>query len=181
MGEKRVRNEGGVELILRSRDTRLPGSVCNAVDACRYNDFALVLINPADHDKVNPSLPFFGGPTGLGGASSLGEDLYTVGNSGLRFGISELGPKYEFSTGMVGNGWNHRTYAVSPGIPGDSGSGHVDADGAAMGVTSTLGLLPFPGSNGILDLATALEYLEANTDLDVELALGTEPFDSRLP
>jgi hypothetical protein len=111
----------------------------------------------------------------------LGEDLYTVGDSSLRLGISTLGPKYEYSTGMTGDGWIHRTYAVSPGIPGDSGSGHMDADGAAMGVTSTLALAPFAGSNGIVDLATALDYLEANTNLDVRLANGTEAFDNRLP
>lgn len=149
--------------------------------ACSFNDFALVKLHPDDHDKVNPSMPFFGGPHGIGGDSALGDDLYTVGNSGLRFGISELGPKYEYSTGMTGDGWIHRTYAVSPGIPGDSGSGHMQADGAAMGVTSTLGLLPFPGSNGIVDLATALDYLHDNTDLDIQLADGTEAFGTQLP
>lgn len=149
--------------------------------ACRFNDFALVKLHPDDHDSVNPSMPFFGGPHGIGGDSALGDDLYTVGDSSLRLGISELGPKYEYSTGMTGDGWIHRTYAVSPGIPGDSGSGHMQADGAAMGVTSTLGLLPFPGSNGIVDLAMALDYLDANTDLDVQLADGTEAFDNQLP
>jgi len=32
-------------------------------DACAYNDFALVRIDPADAGNVNPSVPFFGGPT----------------------------------------------------------------------------------------------------------------------
>ncbi len=34
-------------------------------NTCAYNDFALVKIDPADHDKVNPTVPTFGGPTGL--------------------------------------------------------------------------------------------------------------------
>ena len=35
-------------------------------DTCAYNDFALVKIDPADVAKVNPSIPFWGGPTGVG-------------------------------------------------------------------------------------------------------------------
>ena len=35
-------------------------------DACAYNDFALVRIDPADVGNVNPSVPGFGGPTGVG-------------------------------------------------------------------------------------------------------------------
>ena len=31
-------------------------------DTCAYNDFALVRLNPADHGKVNPSVPHWGGP-----------------------------------------------------------------------------------------------------------------------
>ena len=34
-------------------------------DTCAYNDLALVKIDPADVGKVNPSIPFWGGPTGL--------------------------------------------------------------------------------------------------------------------
>ena len=34
-------------------------------DTCAYNDLALVKLDPADYGKVNPSIPFWGGPTGL--------------------------------------------------------------------------------------------------------------------
>jgi hypothetical protein len=37
-------------------------------DTCAYNDLALIRIDPADADRVNPSVPGFGGPTGIGGA-----------------------------------------------------------------------------------------------------------------
>src|SRR5690349_17471423 len=33
---------------------------------CSYNDFALVELSGADAADVNPSMPFFGGPTGIG-------------------------------------------------------------------------------------------------------------------
>ncbi len=35
-------------------------------DTCAYNDFALVRVNPADVAKVDPTVPGFGGPTGVG-------------------------------------------------------------------------------------------------------------------
>ncbi|MFC7493936.1 hypothetical protein ACOADD_06855, partial [Nocardioides sp. CPCC 206349] len=33
--------------------------------ACAYNDFALVRLKRGDAAKVNPSIPFWGGPTGI--------------------------------------------------------------------------------------------------------------------
>src|SRR3954468_831407 len=34
-------------------------------DTCAFNDLALVRIDPADVGQVNPSIPFWGGPTGI--------------------------------------------------------------------------------------------------------------------
>src|SRR5947208_4978018 len=34
-------------------------------DTCAYNDLALVKVAAADVGKVNPSIPFWGGPTGI--------------------------------------------------------------------------------------------------------------------
>ena len=53
-------------------------------DACAYNDFALIRLDPADHAKVNPSIPTYGGPTGVGGATAAGDRVYSYGNSSLR-------------------------------------------------------------------------------------------------
>lgn len=152
-----------------------------ASNLCRFNDFALVRLHPADHGRVNPSLPHFGGPAALGGATATGDRAYSVGNSSLRYGIEELKPKYEASLGMQGGGWIHRLYAVTPGIPGDSGSGHVDDDGRAIGVSSTLQVAPYAGSNGVTDLRRALDYLRSTTPMRPQLAKGTEPFDPSLP
>lgn len=148
---------------------------------CRFNDFALVRLHPADHGRVNPSLPHFGGPVALGGATAAGDQAYSVGDSSLRPAIEELKPKREASLGMQGGGWIHRLYAVTPGIPGDSGSGHVDSDGRAIGITSTLQAAPHPASNGVTDLRRALEYLHSTTPLRPQLVRGTEPFDASLP
>ena len=46
---------------------------------------------------------------------------------------------------------------MTPGVPGDSGSAFLSADGKAIGVLSTLGLAPLPLSNNIGDLAKELD------------------------
>jgi hypothetical protein len=145
-------------------------------DACAYNDFALIRLDPADHGSVNPSIPAFGGPVGLGSTTSAGETVYSYGNSSLRLGISQLSPKTGISLGASANGWTHSVYTVSPGVPGDSGSAFLDSQGRAVGVLSTLAIAPLAGSNGVSDVANALSYMEAHTSLDVTLANGTEPF-----
>jgi hypothetical protein len=147
-------------------------------DICAYNDFALVEIDPADAGDVNPSIPFFGGPTGIDtDGLAPGELVYSYGNSPLRLGISALSPKVGVSAAEVGAGRSHEVYTLSPGVPGDSGSAFLDSAGKAFGALSTLNLAPLPVSNGVIDLAMALDYANANGGLgDVELVLGTEDF-----
>jgi len=144
-------------------------------NACAYNDFALIRIDPADHAKVNPSIPFWGGPVGVGDATSALERVYSYGNSSLRLGLSALSPKTGLSLGTNGGGWNHPVYTASPGIPGDSGSAFLDRDGKAIGVLSTLQLAPLVGSNGVSDVGLALAYARAH-GMQVDLVPGTEPF-----
>ncbi len=113
-------------------------------NACAYNDLALVKINPADVPKVNPSVPGFGGPTGVGTVGGLGSTVYSYGNSELRGGVTKLSPKQGVIVQNEGNGWSHNAYTVTPGIPGDSGSGFMNASGHAIGVLSTVELAPRP-------------------------------------
>jgi hypothetical protein len=153
-------------------------------NTCAYNDLALVKVDSADVAKVNPSVPFWGGPTGIDtDVTQLGDQLYTYGNSSLRFGISALSPHTGISLGdaAADGGWSHPLYTVSPGIPGDSGSGFLSADGSAVGVLSTLGLAPLPASNNIGDLAHELAFAQAHAGIaGLRLVLGTEPFDPAL-
>lgn len=152
-------------------------------DTCAYNDFALVRVDPADHGSVNPSIPHWGGPNGLNTLGNpTGSQLYTYGNSSLRFGITELSPKTGVSLGTTASGWSHPTYTVSPGIPGDSGSALLDASGKASGVLSTLALAPLAGSNNFGDLSRELAYAQSHGQSGLTLALGTVAFDgSKLP
>ena len=146
-------------------------------DVCAYNDLALVRIDPADVAKVNPSVPGFGGPTGVGGPSATGGDVFSYGNSSLRFGITQLSPKRGIVVTTEGNGWSRTVYTVTPGIPGDSGSGFLNASGQAIGTLSTVALAPLAGSNGVADLGRELAYARANDGLsDLQVVNGTEPF-----
>lgn len=145
-------------------------------NACAYNDFALIRLAAADYDKVNPSVPVWGGPVSLGGTTALGDAVYSYGNSSLRLGISQLSPKTGFSLGSAAGGWTHDVYTVTPGIPGDSGSAFLSATGAALGTLSTVAIAPFAGSNGVGDLGREFAYMLNNGGPNVELALGTEAF-----
>lgn len=147
-------------------------------DICAFNDFALVEIDPADVEDINPSIPFFGGPVGLDSDGlPAGEEVFSYGNSPLRAGVDELSPRAGVSAGDVGNGRSHEVFTITPGIPGDSGSAFLDSDGDAVGLLSTLNIAPLPGSNGVTDIAKALDYANANGDIgEIEIVLGTEPF-----
>lgn len=146
-------------------------------DTCAYNDLALVRLDPADVGKVNPSVPGFGGPTAVGGAGALGSTVYSYGNSSLRGGVTKLSPKQGIVIQNEGGGWSHVVATLTPGIPGDSGSGFLNEAGAAIGVLSTLQLAPLPATNGVGDLARELAYARASPAFsEVRLVPGTEPF-----
>ena len=150
------------------------------VETCEYNDFALIRLEPTDVSRVNPSVPYFGGPLAVGDATDELEDVYTYGNSSLRLGLTVLSPKSGYSLGTTPEGWSHTVYTVTPGIPGDSGSAFLDSKGDAIGTLSTVAIAPLAGSNGVSDLAHQLAYARANGFPDLQLVPGTEPFQPGL-
>ncbi|MFW6775338.1 hypothetical protein ACOACO_13710 [Nocardioides sp. CPCC 205120] len=151
-------------------------------DTCAYNDFALVEVDAADAADVNPSVPFHGGPVGLAtDGADAGSTVYSFGNSSLRAGIELLSPKVGLTLGQGGNGWTHSVYTLTPGVPGDSGSGFLDAQGRALGTLSTLALAPLPASNGVGDLSRELAYAQQHSGIaGLALVPGTEPFRGML-
>lgn len=149
-------------------------------DACAYNDFALIRLDPADVGRVNPSVPGFGGPTGLGTVGALGSTVYSYGNSSLRAGITKLSPKQGIVVQNEGNGWSHNVVTLTPGVPGDSGSGFLNGSGQAFGTLSTLQIAPLAGSNGVGDLQRELAYARAHGFPGLQLVAGTEPFKPNL-
>jgi hypothetical protein len=148
--------------------------------ACDFNDFALVRVHPADAGSVNPTIPFWGGPTGTTASVGNTQKVLSYGNSSLRLGLDPLKPKEGLKIGTQGGGWSHQVYTVTPGIPGDSGSAFIDRNGNAFGVLSTLQIAPTAGSNGVSDVSRAISYMESHGGPDVTLANGTEPFNGPL-
>jgi hypothetical protein len=147
-------------------------------NACAYNDFALVRVDRAHKRKVNPSVPHWGGPTGLARtAPPVGSRVFSYGSSSLREGQTTLSPKTGLVTGHDGNGWSHYAYTLTPGIPGDSGSGYLDAQGRAFGTLSTVALAPFPAENGLGDLARQLAFAQRHSGIaGLRLVRGTVAF-----
>lgn len=149
-------------------------------ETCRYNDFALVQIDPVDVPNVNPSVPGWGGPTGIASLGGLGSDTYTYGNSSLRFGVPFLKPKQGKSVTRTPGGWSTTVYTATPGIPGDSGSGFLNAAGQASGTLSTVAIAPLPGSNGVGDLPKEVAYMQSHGGPAASVVNGTEPFQTNL-
>jgi hypothetical protein len=147
-------------------------------DTCAFNDLALIEVAGTDVGKVNPSVPGFGGPTGVGSVGGLGSTVFSYGNSELRLGISQLSPKQGTVVQNEGGGWSHIVFTATPGVPGDSGSGFLNESGDAIGVLSTLQILPLAGTNGVGDLAKELAYARAEGGFPgIQLVPGTEPFN----
>jgi hypothetical protein len=146
-------------------------------ETCAYNDLALVKLDPADVPNVNPSVPALGGPTGMGSWGGSGSTVYTYGNSSLRGGVAALSPKQGVVVQNSPEGWSHDVYTATPGIPGDSGSGFLNATGGAIGTLSTVQLAPLAGSNGVGDLPKELAYAQSHGFQGTSLVPGTEAFN----
>jgi hypothetical protein len=145
-------------------------------NACAANDFALVRVDAADRRRVNPSVPFWGGPTGLGRRAPATSSVYSWGQSSLR-PTTLLSPKTGVSLGATYGGWGMDVYTVAPGIPGDSGSGFLDAEGRAVGTLSTVAIAPLAGSNGLGNLRRELAFARKHSGIEgLRLLHGRQPF-----
>jgi hypothetical protein len=89
-----------------------------------------------------------------------------------------LSPKQGIVVDRRGKGWRLLVETVTPGIPGDSGSGFIDAKGKAIGVLSTLNLAPEATTNGVGALRKEVRYMRRNSGLSsVRLVRGEKPFE----
>lgn len=145
---------------------------------CRTNDFALVRLPDSAVRTLNPSVPYFGGPVGLSpGTAGTGDFAYSYGNASIRQGIELLAPKHGVIVKRTDADWSFVAYFLTPVIPGDSGSGVLDEQGRALGVASSLIVLPHPGGNGVVNLAKALAYAQRHSGIQgLRLVPGTERF-----
>jgi hypothetical protein len=147
-------------------------------NTCAYNDLALVKIDPADIGQVSANIPHWGGPVGLNTTGTTsGDFVYSYGNSIIRLGITALSPKLGISQGDDGGGWTHIVTTVTPGIPGDSGSAFLDANGNALGDLSTLSVgVPGGVQNNVSDLNHELNWMHSHGGPSANLVLGNAAF-----
>ncbi len=95
--------------------------------------------------------------------------------------MTKLSPKQGMVVQNEAGGWSHIVATLTPGIPGDSGSGFLNGAGEAFGVLSTLQIAPLAGTNGVGDLGKELDYMRTHTDFGgMQLVNGTEPFKPNL-
>ncbi|RNL66219.1 hypothetical protein EFK50_00925 [Nocardioides marmoriginsengisoli] len=145
---------------------------------CALNDFALVRVDRASVAKVNPTMPVWGGPSRIvSGTLATGSAIYTVGNSSMRTGkaVAKTGK----ILGSAGGGLGYHIRTGNPGIPGDSGSGFLDAQGRAAGVLSTLniGISLMPVTNTMGNLGAELAWAQRYAGIKgLVLVPGTRPF-----
>jgi hypothetical protein len=158
---------------MQRRSTTNPGR-------CAYNDLALVRVDPAYVRKVNPTVPVWGGPSAFSTTTlGVGAKIFTVGNSGLRTGsaMSKTGSVMAVDAG----GLAYDISTDNPGIPGDSGSGFMDAHGHPVGVLSTLsiGLSLTPVSNTMGNIVREFNYAKLYSGISgLYLAKGTRAFSA---
>ena len=149
-------------------------------DACSNNDFALIALSAEAAAVTHPAMLRYGGPVGMGdpGAIGFGDKVLTYGNSGLRFGVSQTGPKEGWVTTEPGSGWAMYIYTATPGVPGDSGSGVLDTEGRAIADLVTLSATT---ENGATILPKAVAYAQERGRLEVRLATWELLDDGLLP
>lgn len=149
----------------------------NGTEESHPNDFALIRIHDEDRGKVHPAVLRLGGPTGLAGQVSPGQEAWTYGNTDHRDARLRQAPDtLDARRGTVYSQepWITRIVFDPSGLPGDSGSLAMTADGQALGVVQWVGQISCPGPrpdvNGIVNLDRALAYMERHANLQVELA-----------
>lgn len=144
---------------------------------CLHNDFALVRVGARYRDRVNPSVPHWGGPVGVDrDGIARGASVYSYGSSSLRFGsTAKRGRVVRTSAG----GWSHDVRTGSAGVPGDSGSGFLGPDGRAIGTLSTLSISLLSVTNGLGDMHKQLSYAQRWSGIaGLRLVRGTVPFSA---
>ncbi|WP_224392018.1 serine protease [Pseudonocardia sp. ICBG1293] len=139
---------------------------------CLYNDLSLIELSPAAAAVADPTVPGFGGPTGLDtDGTEQGEKVYSFQPNQLVATPYKQG----LSLGQPEGPRTHVVLTTPPGVPGDSGSGYLDARGRAFGLLSSL-MLP-TNTNGVTDIARALAYAERYGEVGaLEVVPGRVPF-----
>ena len=129
----------------------------------RYNDLALIKIDALAGGNVNPTVPFWGGPTGSRRASRApanGLHLRQL-DPARRRQRAEPEDRREPRRQEGTEGWSEELYTATPGHPRRLRQRLMNASGDALGVLSTVEFAPVPAANGVGTLAKELAYANA--------------------
>lgn len=146
-------------------------------NACAANDLALVRLDRAMIGRTSPTFPGLGGPTGVRTAPlGLGSPVYAVGNSSLLGGLGALVAQVGVVQHATYGGWAYYVAMLRPGIPGDSGSGYVDAQGRAVGQLSTISVGTQGVGNTVGNLGREIAYARTHGVRGLTVVNGQTPF-----
>jgi hypothetical protein len=143
--------------------------------ACASNDLALVKIDPRLVAQTTPTVPGLGGPTGLDtNGVEGGERVWAVGNTSLLFGAGAFVAQTGVVERSIDNGWAFVVATVRPGVPGDSGSGYLNAGGKALGQLSTITVGTQGVGSTVGNLAKELAYANSHGKTKYRLVTGQQ-------
>lgn len=126
-------------------------------DGSPGEDFGLIRIDPEYYDKLNPKVCGWNGPTGLYDSAPGSGEVHHYGY-GLLFGSISEETRTRTGYNLIND--NTAFYWTGAGVPGDSGSAVLAADGRALGVLTHLVVSP-PDTNGGTHLLRGFALAEA--------------------
>lgn len=145
------------------------GEVVAFTDAGVGADYALVRIDEDNRSQVDPSVPGWGGPTGVARGADLDDGVKHYGWGVLTWPLHE-------SRCRSGAGpllWGTKAFGFA-GVAafGDSGSDAMLGDGRAAGIVTHLSIAPWQGTVLGTRHTHAIDRLESRTGLDLTLMTG---------
>lgn len=135
--------------------------------SCVANDFALVRVRGAARRAIDPSVPYWNGPTSLGALPTDGSTVFGLARQSAR---ARLLPRAGQVTALG------ETASVTTALPSNRasrGSGFLDDAGRAIGVLTASRA---SGWNRVVSLAGAVDYASSHGVAGLRLVRGRGPF-----
>jgi hypothetical protein len=142
---------------------------------CNNNDFALIKVDEADLDRVDPTVPHWGGPNTSQAAAfpSWLSPIYGYLNSQYRTGHDSS--KATVALMFWPATWNAYIYSLNFGIEHDSGAGYMDRKGRPVGTLTSLNFWP-PLSNTLVSLQQTIAYAQTHGMPGLRIVPGERAF-----
>ena len=163
----RGRTVGYGELRYSSLRTLRRAGVSDAA-TCAANDFALVEVRGATRRRVDPTVPYWGGPSGLGTLPSVGTTVF-----GLARPTAGARTVPRAGSVTVGAGGTVTVSTPLPSTRGARGSGFLDDAGRAVGVLTGSSVA---GDNTVVSLADAVAFARRHGVGGLRVVHGHEAF-----